>query len=47
MPGGRGEEGALRKAVRNIKWRDKVLDLVLKLESDGIENYLTRERVSD
>lgn len=42
-----GEKETLRKAVMNIKWRDKVLDLVLKLESDGIENYLTRERMSD
>lgn len=47
IPEGLGEKGTLRKAVRNIKWKDKVLDLVLKLESDGIENYLTRERVSD
>lgn len=47
IPEGLGEKETLRKAVRNIKWRDKVLDLVLKLESDGIENYLTRERVSD
>ena len=42
-----GEKETLRKAVQNIKWRDKVLDLVLQLESDGIENYLTRERISD
>lgn len=42
-----GEKETLRKAVMNIKWRDKVLDLVLRLESDGIENYLTRERISD
>ena len=47
IPNEFGEKETLRKAVRNIKWRDKVLDLVLKLESDGIENYLTRERVSD
>lgn len=47
IPEGFGEKETLRNAVRNIKWRDKVLDLVLKLESDGIENYLTRERVSD
>ena len=42
-----GEKETLRKAVQNIKWRDKVLDLVLRLESDGIENYLTRERMDD
>lgn len=47
IPEGLGKKETLRNAVRNIKWRDKVLDLVLKLESDGIENYLTRERVSD
>ena len=33
------EKKTLRKAVRNIKWRDKVLDLVLSLESDEVENY--------
>lgn len=42
-----GVKETLRKVVQNIKWRDKVLDLVLCLESDGIENYLTRERMSD
>ena len=30
-----GEKETLRKAVRNIKWKDKVLDLVLRLESGG------------
>lgn len=34
-----GEKEKLRKAVRNIKWRDKVLDLVLRLESGEVENY--------
>ena len=34
-----GEKETLRKAVQYIKWRDKVLDLVLRLESEGIENY--------
>ena len=34
-----GEKETLRKAVQMIKWRYKVLDLVLKLESGGIENY--------
>lgn len=34
-----GEKETLRKAVRNIKWRDKVLDLVLRLESDEVESY--------
>lgn len=33
------EKETLRKAVRNIKWRDKVLDLVLGLESDEVESY--------
>lgn len=42
-----GEKETLRKAVQMIKYRDKVLDLVLRLESDGIENYLTRERIGD
>lgn len=34
-----GEKETFRKAVRNIKWRDKVLDLVLRLESDEVESY--------
>lgn len=34
-----GEKETLRKAVRNIKWKDKVLDLVLRLESGEVENY--------
>lgn len=34
-----GEKETLRKAVQNIKWRDKVLDLVLRLESGEVENY--------
>lgn len=42
-----GKKETLRKAVQNIKLRDKVLDLVLCLESDGVENYLTKERMSD
>lgn len=33
------EKKTLLRAVRMIKWRDKVLDLVLNLESEGIENY--------
>ena len=33
------EKETLRKAVQNIKWRDKVLDLVLSLESDKVESY--------
>ena len=33
------QKGTLRKAVGNIKYRNKVLDLVLMLESDEIENY--------
>lgn len=34
-----GEKEILRKAVRDIKWKDKVLDLVLRLESGEVENY--------
>ncbi len=34
-----GEKETLRKAIQHIKWRDKVLDLVLSLESDEVENY--------
>lgn len=34
------EKEVLRKAVWNIKWRDRVLDLVLKLESEEIESYV-------
>lgn len=34
-----GEKETLRKAVRMIKYRDKVLDLVLMLESGEVENY--------
>ena len=34
-----GEKETLRKAVQMIKYRDKVLDIVLKLESGAIENY--------
>ena len=34
-----GEKETLRKAVQMIKYRDKVLDLVLSLESAEIENY--------
>lgn len=30
----------LRKSVQNIKWRDEVLDLILRLESEGIESYV-------
>lgn len=37
-----GEKETLRKAVQMIKYRDKVLDLVLRLESGEIENYATR-----
>lgn len=32
IPDGMGEKETLKKAVQNIKWRDKVLNLVLKLE---------------
>lgn len=34
------EKETLRKAIQNIKWRDKVLDLVLNLESDEVESYV-------
>lgn len=34
-----GEKETLRKAVQMIKYRDKVFDLVLRLESGEIENY--------
>ncbi len=34
-----GEKETLRKAIQMIKYRDKVLDLVLRLESGEIENY--------
>lgn len=34
------EKETLRKAIQNIKWRDKVLDLVLNLESDEVECYV-------
>lgn len=34
-----GEKETIRKAVRMIKYRDKVLDLVLRLESEEVENY--------
>ena len=34
-----GEKETLREAVQIIKWRDKVLDLVLRLESGEVENY--------
>ena len=34
-----GEKATLKKAVQNIKWRDKVLDLVMRLDSDEIKNY--------
>ena len=34
-----GEKETLRKAVQMIKYRDKVLDLVLRLESGKVENY--------
>lgn len=39
IPDGFGEKETLRKAVQIIKYRDKVLDIVLKLESGAIENY--------
>lgn len=39
IPDGFGEKEVLRKAVQMIKYRDKVLDIVLKLESGAIENY--------
>lgn len=34
-----GEKETLRKAVQMIKYRDKMLDLVLRLESGEVENY--------
>ena len=34
-----GEKTTLKKAVQDIKWRDKVLDLVMRLDSDEIKNY--------
>lgn len=34
-----GEKETLRKAVQMIKYRDKLLDLVLRLESEEVENY--------
>lgn len=34
-----GEKETLRKAVQMIKWRDKVLEIVLRLESDEVKNY--------
>lgn len=34
-----GGKETLRKAVQMIKYRDKVLDLVLRLESAEVENY--------
>ena len=34
-----GEKEILRKAVQMIKYRDEVLDLVLRLESGEVENY--------
>lgn len=34
-----GEKETLRKAVQMIKYRDKVLDLVLRLESGEVKNY--------
>lgn len=39
IPDELGVKETLRKAVQYIKWRDKVLDLVLRLESEEIENY--------
>ena len=33
------QKATLRKAVRNIKYKDKVLDFVLMLESTEVENY--------
>lgn len=47
IPDDFGEKETLRKAVRNIKWRGKVLDLVLKLECDPIENYMTGGKIDD
>lgn len=34
------EEIERKMAVQYIKWRDKVLDLVLRLESDEVESYV-------
>lgn len=42
-----GEKETLRKAAWNIKWRDKVLDLVLSLESDPIVNYANGRKVDE
>lgn len=33
------QKETLRKAVRNIKYKDKVLNFVLMLESEKVENY--------
>ena len=33
------QKETLRKAVRNIKYKDKVLNFVLMLESEEVENY--------
>ena len=35
-----GEKETLRKAIQMIKYRDKVLDLVLRLESGEVEKYV-------
>lgn len=39
IPDELGVKETLRKAVQYIKWRDKMLDLVLRLESDEVESY--------
>ena len=39
-----GEKETLRKAVQMIKYRDKVLDLVLMLKSEEVENYAQNSR---
>ena len=47
IPDELGEKETLKKMSRMLKYEEKILDLVLRLESDGIENYATRERISD
>ena len=41
------EKEVLKKMSRMIKYEKKILNIILRLESDGIENYMTRERMSD
>lgn len=41
------EKSMLQRAAMDTKWRDKILDLILRLESDGIKNYLIGEKICD